>query len=83
MIGDLSKSCKYLMENTRYSLNNYLATYGVLLESPVSNSTSFWTVYSFDRSVQTCFSTGGSGDPIPGGNGVRPAIEVAKSNISY
>ena len=79
--GELSSKCKYLMENTRYSSNNYLATFGGWLESPVFNSTGAWTVYSFNRCVETC--TGNGVGPFPGGNGVRPAIEVPKSNILY
>ena len=75
--GELSSKCKYLMENTKYSSSS-IKTYGELLESPdASNSGNAWLVSAFDRIV---FS-----DLVDNAYeyGVRPAIEVLKSNISY
>ena len=75
--GELSSKCKYLMENTKYSSSS-LKTYGGWLESPhASGSTSAWRVYVYYRCVYS--------DDVASANnfGVRPAIEVLKSNISY
>ena len=74
--GDLSK-CKYLLENTRYSnINNIVG--GSWLESPrVLNNDYVWVVtdvwrryYITDANTTDLF-------------GVRPAIEVAKTDIDY
>ena len=73
----LSTKCKYLMENTTYSSSS-LQTYGGWLESPnASDSDYAWSVIAVFRS----FYNGAvwSSSRI----GVRPAIEVLKSNISY
>ncbi len=73
----LSSKCKYLMENTTYSSSS-LKTYGVWLESPTASySFSARDVYAHNRyvTVNTVDSTGYIG--------VRPAIEVAKTNIEY
>ena len=76
-IGELSSKCKYLMENTKYSSSS-LKTNGVWLESPhASNSSYAWYVFAFYRNV------GYGGVAHAGSWGVRPAIEVLKSNISY
>ena len=75
--GELSSKCKYLMENTKYSSSS-LKKIGVWLESPdASYSDNAWLVSAFDRIV---FS-----DLVDNAYeyGVRPAIEVLKSNISY
>ena len=73
----LSTKCKILMENTKYS-SATLKTYGGWLETPISSRSD----YAWDL--------GGSGRRVnyPGVNpnnnfGVRPAIEVAKTNIEY
>ena len=75
--GELNTKCKYLMENTKYS-SEETVTYGEWLESPTASSSNFaWLVYAYGRDVgiSTVDSTGSYG--------VRPAIEVLKSNISY
>ena len=75
--GELSSKCKYLMENTKYSSSS-LKTYGEWLESPdASHSYSAWRVFASPRYVYYD-SVGAATD-----YGVRPAIEVLKSNISY
>ena len=75
----LSSKCKYLMENTKYSSNG-LATLGGWLESPMgSNSRRAWIAHAVYRSVDGNYVD--YANIIP--NGVRPAIEVLKSNISY
>ena len=75
--GELSTKCKYLIENTKYS-NASNKTYGEWLESPRAAYSNFaWIVNSSHRIA-------GSNDTSSvGGYGVRPAIEVQKSNISY
>ena len=74
--GKLDK-CNYLMENTNYS-NASIGNYGYWLENPLSgNSDLAWIVNGGYRSV---YSYPVSYD---GGYGVRPAIEVLKSNIEY
>ena len=75
--GELSSKCKYLMENTNYSSSS-LKTFGGWLESPdASDSRSAWNVNSTIRDVFGSFVVNASS------SGVRPAIEVLKSNISY
>ena len=77
LMKGLSSKCKYLMENTIYSSSS-LPTFGGWLESPdASYSDSAWYVHAGYRSV-TEFAVN-----YPGLYGVRPAIEVLKSNISY
>ena len=74
--GELD-SCNFLIENTNYSSDNIKNT-GFWLESPYSeNSVAVWYITSKQR-VQ---SYRGSADDT--GIGVRPAIEVSKSNIEY
>ena len=74
--GELSSKCKYLMENTKYS-NSSLKTYGPWLETPSSSySSNAWSVYGLSRYVNL--------DTVDSSiSGVRPAIEVLKSDISY
>ena len=73
----LSSKCKYLMENTRYSSDSS-TTDGEWLESPAASISSYaWRVNAITRAVNSqqvdyAYNTG-----------VRPAIEVLKSNISY
>ncbi len=75
--GELSTKCKYLMENTQY-LSSNLKTYGWWLESPItSGSYSVWISFTNYRRVNSVYSNDSSY------YGVRPAIEVQKSNISY
>ena len=74
--GELSSKCKYLMENTNYSSSS-LKTYGVWLESPCEYASyGAWRVY-------VSYGEVGIDLDVTNGNGVRPAIEVLKSNISY
>ena len=76
MTGELD-TCNYLMENTKYS-NDSIGNYGYWLENARSgNSTLAWSVNGIDRSVH-CSTVHSAG-----GYGVRPAIEVLKSNIEY
>ena len=77
-MGELN-SCNYLMENTKYSNSDFL--YGYWIENPYSVYSHYacdaWHVIGSDRSVN-------KGTVLDGGNyGVRPAIEVLKSNIEY
>lgn len=75
--GELSNKCKYLMENTKYS-SDLLGTYGEWLETTNSFYTdNAWYVHGRYRVV--------SYYPVAYGItiGVRPAIEVSKSDISY
>ena len=75
--GKLSKKCKYLMENTKYSSSS-LGTSGEWLESPYSSSSDLaCNVSASDRRV------GGSTLYFNSYYGVRPAIEVAKTDIDY
>ena len=74
--GELD-TCNYLMENTKYS-NASIRNYGYWLENPHSGYSDYaWHVYGNDRNAGY--------DPVSyaRGSGVRPAIEVLKSNIEY
>ncbi len=74
--GELD-SCQYLMENTKYA-NSSLKNNGYWLESPHSyNASGVWLVNPSIRLV--------ANNTVSNTNnfGVRPAIEVLKSKISY
>ena len=74
--GELD-SCNYLMENTKYS-NASIENYGYWLENARSgNSVEAWHVGGYSRDV------GSHAVSNAVGYGVRPAIEVLKSNIEY
>ena len=76
-IEGLSSKCKYLMENTTYSSSS-LTTYGEWLESPYAPFYhAAWFVDADDFRV-TMNHVG-----LANLFGVRPAIEVPKSNILY
>ena len=76
-IGELSTKCKYLMENTKYS-NASNKAYGEWLEIPrTANSDTVWRVNGNYRSVDYDYAS------TAAYNGVRPTIEVAKTNIDY
>lgn len=72
--GEISTSCKYMYENTSYTNANTSNIW--YLESPYnSDSINVWSISSTTR----------DGNPSDSNilGGVRPAIEVQKSNISY
>ena len=71
----LSTKCKYMYENTRYS-SALLA--GWWLETPKTDGYDIWTA---NGTLTSLFSLAGQSSSTE--IGVRPAIEVAKSNISY
>ena len=74
--GELDK-CNYLMENTKYS-NASIGNYGYWLENSRSgNSAGAWSVNGNNRYVGS--HTVSDAEVL----GVRPAIEVLKSNIEY
>ena len=76
-LGELD-ICNYLMENTKYA-NPNIENWGYWIEEiNSSNSTNAWAVYGSTRRVANDVV-------IPKENplGVRPAIEVSKSNIEY
>ena len=76
--GELSTKCKYLMENTKYS-NASNKAYGEWLESPrAADSRYVWNVYGYYRYVSNSYYATDADF-----YGVRPAIEVSKSDISY
>ncbi len=74
-IGELD-SCIYLMENTKYSNSNFI--YGYWIESPYSDSYNYtWFVIGSSSRIKYSYSSDIEDF------GVRPAIEVPKSNIEY
>lgn len=74
--GGLSNKCKFLYENTIYS-NSFL-TFGYWLETPSSSSSDgTWFVYGDLRLVSR------NSVAIDYYFGVRPAIEVLKTDIDY
>ena len=75
--GELSTKCKYLMENTKYS-NASNKAYGEWLEnSRAADSNDVWRVNDYRRYVGYNYVNRADS------SGVRPAIEVSKSDISY
>ena len=74
-IGELD-NCNYLLENTKYSSSSR-ENWGYWLENALSNSSSLvWVISSHYRN-------GSDYATYSGGHGVRPVIEVSKSNIEY
>ena len=74
--GELD-NCNYLMENTKYS-SSHVNNYGYYLENPLSSwSEKVWFVDSGTRSVSRETVS------LAVLDGVRPAIEVSKTNIEY
>ncbi len=74
--GELD-TCNYLMENTKYS-NASIENYGYWLENAHSGDSDYvWGVNGYGRDVSG-FTVSNAGV-----HGVRPAIEVLKSNIEY
>ena len=77
-LGGFNKldSCNYLMENTTYSYDSY--NVGYWLESPSAVTSDYvWLVNGNEHNV---------GRSVPSSNtyhGIRPVIEVLKSEISY
>ena len=77
-VGELD-NFTYLLENTNFTSNNSNVTLAWWLENPRSgDSDHAWYVYGSRRNVSY-------DNPVSsaGGCGVRPAIEVLKSNIEY
>ena len=73
----LSNKCKFLFENTKYSSES-MTTYGYWLETPrMSSFDSAWHTFGLESRIHydTVYYS-----PY---FGVRPVIEVSKSNISY
>ena len=69
-------TCEYLLENTKYSSNS--SPFGYWTESSVSSfDFTVWIVDGFDQLVNHSRASDS------GHNGVRPAIDVLKSNILY
>ena len=76
MTGELD-TCNYLMENTKYS-NASIRNYGYWLENARSGYSDYaWYVSGNSRHVSSS-TVSNAGDL-----GVRPVIEVLKSNIEY
>ena len=74
--GELD-TCNYLMENTKYS-NSTMGTHGYWLETPrASSSSHVWYVLGGSRYVST------SSVNTTSVRGIRPAIEILKSDISF
>ena len=74
--GEISTKCRYLMENTKYS-NTDIQIYGEWLESPCASYPSYvWYVNSSNSDVDYSRANYDI-------QSVRPAIEVAKTDIDY
>ena len=74
--GELSNKCNFILENTNYSTTG--SRYEEWLESPDKDRAEFiWTVYSKHRFISLSYVHSKVD------RGVRPVIEVAKSNILY
>ena len=75
-VGELD-NFNYLLENTKYS-NDSIGNYGYWLENPHSGYSGLaWRVSGNGRNVSN------NAVSYAGGTGVRPVIEVPKSNIEY
>ena len=76
--GELSSKCKYLMENTKYSSGILRISGGWLESSYASDTTSAFYMNADYHFVGSRAATDPSGNL-----GVRPVIEVAKTDIDY
>ena len=72
-VGELN-TCKYIMENTRYSTKNQ--TFAIWLET-VANNTQAWAIEGSNVRVSS-ITVSSANYPS-----VRPAIEVEKAKINY
>ena len=77
-IKGLSAKCKYLMENTMYSSES-LPTWGYWLETPEYSSYSM----AYRVAAHTSGIANGMVSSVISDLGVRPAIEISKTNIQY
>ena len=75
-VGELD-SFTYLLENTKFASNSNSAWAWWLENARSDNSTHAWYVYGIDRDVTS--NTVSNADVY----GVRPAVEVSKTNIEY
>ena len=70
-------SCIYMLENTSYESNNIVNS-GYWLENALSSDAGgVWTIYSANVYIDNYYVS------YTGDFGVRPAIEVSKTNIEY
>lgn len=70
-------SCIYMLENTSYESNN-IENSGYWLENALSSDAGgVWTIYSANVYIDNYYVS------YIGDFGVRPAIEVSKTNIEY
>ena len=76
--SSLTDNCKYLFENTKYAKNQNSLTAWWLENAHASNSSDAYIINSLGKSIATRYVTDTSAYV-----GVRPAIEVQKTNISY
>ena len=73
----LNTNCRFLYERTKYANSSY-ATYGSWLETPSASSTA--TVYRWDSDIRRA---GTLSTLYTYSDGVRPVIEILKSEILY
>ena len=79
-VGGLN-NCKFLFEKTKYSSENF-ETVGIRLENPYeySNNARYTDfVNAKDRKIDYCYTS----DTVSVAHGVRPTIEIQKSDIFY
>ena len=70
-------SCIYMLENTSYESNNIVNS-GYWLENALSSDAGgVWTIYSANVYIDNYYVS------YTGDFGVRPAIEVSKTNVEY
>ena len=76
--SSLTNSCKYLFENTNYAKSQNSLTAWWLENAYFYNNADAYIINSVSKSIATRYVTNTSAYV-----GVRPAIEVQKTNISY
>ena len=81
-VGELD-TCNYLIEKTKFS-NTSIENWGYWLENPIAaNAERAWNVNGQFRLVDDYRYGSNHTVSNSGGRGVRPVIEVPKSNIEY
>ena len=76
-VGEIDNLCEFLIENTKYA-DGIFGSYGIWLETTLEyNDISVWRVHGINRYISSWHSD--AADQF----GVRPAIDVLKTDILY
>ncbi len=80
--GGGTSGCNYFLERTKYSTNSYVA-YGMWLETAYDSQRAWGLGTYYSRTGYSTSSYGSEYVSTSDHHGVRPAIEIPKTSISY